>query len=76
MSIYLKDEDNIPIKDIIKAVDKKMIEVHQQISKLNLGKTEVKPDGVYRTFNDGTTIKIAAGIFKKVLVKDKRIKLF
>ncbi|PWS29848.1 hypothetical protein [Pedobacter paludis] len=76
MSICLENEDNVPIEDIIKAVNKKLKEVHQLISELNLGKTEVKVDGVYRTFNDGEIVKIVSGSFKKVQVQSKIIKLF
>ena len=72
----LKDEDKLPIKQIIKAINKKMAEVIRVVDALNLGRTEVKPDGVYRTFNDGSTVLIAAGDFKKIRVPSKRIKLF
>ncbi len=72
----LKDEDNIPIKDVIKSVNKELEEVNELISKLNLGKTEVKIDGVYRAFYDGKSVKIASGSFKKVRISNKKIKLF
>jgi hypothetical protein len=72
----LKDEDKLPIKQLIKAVNKKMDEVLRVVDALNLGRTEVKADGVYRTFNDGNPILIAAGDFRKRRVSAKRIKLF
>jgi late competence protein required for DNA uptake (superfamily II DNA/RNA helicase) len=72
----LSDEDKLPIKQIIKAINKKMEEVIRVVDALNLGRTEIKPDGVYRTFNDGKRIKIAEGVFKKKRIKSKRIKLF
>lgn len=72
----LNDEDKLPITQIIKAINKKMVEVIRVVDALNLGRTEVKPDGVYRTFNDGKPVLIAAGMFKKRRVPNKRIKLF
>ena len=72
----LNDEDKLPITQIIKAINKKMVEVIRVVDALNLGRTEVKPDGVYRTFNDGKPVLIAAGVFKKRRVPNKRIKLF
>jgi hypothetical protein len=70
------DEDEIPIKEIIRAVNKHMKEVIRVVDALNLGRTEVKKDGIYRTFNDGTIIKIAAGSFKQKKIFNKRIQLF
>lgn len=72
----LKDEDKFPIKDVLKAVRLKMQEVIRVVDALNLGRTEVKRDGVYRTFNDGNVVKIASGEFKKIRIPNKRIKLF
>lgn len=72
----LSDEDKLPIAEIIKAIDKKMVDVIRVVDALNLGRTEVKKDGVYRTFNDGNMIRIAEGIFKKKRIASKRIKLF
>lgn len=72
----LKDEDKLPIKQIIKAINKKMDEVIRVVDALNLGRTEVKEDGVYRTFNDGKIVKIAVGSFKKKRIQSRRIKLF
>lgn len=72
----LKDEDKLPIKYIIKAINKKMAEVIRVVDALNLGRTEVKSDGVYRTFNDGKPVLIASGTFKKRRIPNKRIKLF
>jgi len=72
----LKDEDKFPIKGVLKAVSLKMAEVLRVVDALNLGRTEVKADGVYRTFNDGHTVQIAVGNFKKRKISNKRIKLF
>ena len=72
----LKDEDKVPIKDILKAVRIKMQEVLRVVDALNLGRTEVKNDGIYRTFNDGNVVKIASGDFKRRRIPNKRIKLF
>ena len=72
----LNDEDKLPIEQIIKAINKKMDDVIRVVDALNLGRTEVKEDGVYRTFNDGRTIKISVGSFKKKRIPNKRIKLF
>ena len=72
----LQDEDNLPIKEVIAAVDKNMVEVLRVVDAMNLGRTEVKVDGVYRTFNDGYSVKIAEGIFNGVKVPTKKIKLF
>ncbi len=72
----LNDEDKIPIEYIIKVVKKKMVEVIRVVDALNLGRTEVKSDGVYRSFNDGSVVKIASGDFKRRRVPSKRIKLF
>ncbi len=72
----LNDEDKIPIEYIIKVVKKKMAEVIRVVDALNLGRTEVKSDGVYRSFNDGSVVKIASGDFKRRRVPSKRIKLF
>lgn len=72
----LSDEDKLPIKQIIKAINKKMDDVVRVIDALNLGRTEVKDDGVYRTFNSGETVKIAVGNFKKKRISKKKIKLF
>lgn len=72
----LEEEDKLPIKQLIKAVNKKMDDVLRVVDALNLGRTEVKSDGVYRTFNNGETVKIAEGNFKRRKVSAKRIKLF
>jgi hypothetical protein len=72
----LDDEDKVPISQIIKAVNKKMKDVIRVVDALNLGRTEVKKNGGYRTFNDGTIIKIASGDFKRIRVNSKRIQLF
>ncbi|MFC3560437.1 hypothetical protein [Pedobacter jamesrossensis] len=72
----LNDEDKLPIKQLIKAVNRKMDDVLRVVDALNLGRTEVKADGVYRTFNNGDTIKVAEGVFKQRRVSSKRIKLF
>lgn len=72
----LEDEDKLPIKQLIKAVNKKMDDVLRVVDALNLGRTEVKADGVYRTFNNGETVKIAEGNFRRRKVSAKRIKLF
>lgn len=72
----LKDEDKYPLKEVLKAVRLKMQEVLRVVDALNLGRTEVKRDGVYRTFNDGVVVKIASGEFKKRRIQNKRIKLF
>ncbi|MET4081709.1 hypothetical protein ABIB40_001658 [Pedobacter sp. UYP30] len=74
--ISLKDEDNLPIKKVIKAVNKKMNDVIRVVDALNLGRTVVKADGVYRTFNDGGSVKISEGNFTKRKVAAKKIKLF
>ncbi|MFD2583507.1 hypothetical protein ACFSR6_13500 [Pedobacter vanadiisoli] len=72
----LEDEDKLPIKQLIKAVNKKMEDVLRVVDALNLGRTEVKADGIYRTFNNGEKVKIADGNFKRRKVSAKRIKLF
>ncbi|SDG32841.1 hypothetical protein SAMN05421827_105157 [Pedobacter terrae] len=72
----LEDEDELPIKQLIKAVNKKMEDVLRVVDALNLGRTEVKADGIYRIFNNGETVKIAEGNFKRRKVSEKRIKLF
>lgn len=72
----LNDEDKLPIKQLIKAVNKKMEDVLRVVDALNLGRTEVKADGVYRTFSNGDVIKVADGNFKRRRVSAKRIKLF
>lgn len=72
----LQDEDKLPIKQLIKAVNKKMDDVLRVVDALNLGRTEVKADGVYRTFNNGDSVKVAEGIFNRRRVPAKRIKLF
>lgn len=72
----LHNEDKLPIDQIKKAISKKMEEVIRIVDALNLGRTEVKNDGVYRTFNDGSTVRIAVGNFKKKRIAHKRIKLF
>jgi hypothetical protein len=53
-----------------------MDDVLRVVDALNLGRTEVKADGVYRTFNNGDVVKVADGNFKKRTVSVKRIKLF
>lgn len=72
----LNDEDKLPIKQLIRAVNKKMEDVLRVVDALNLGRTEVKADGVYRTFNNGDTVKVAEGNFKRRRVSVKIIKLF
>ncbi len=72
----LKDEDKLPFKTVVKAVHKKMEDIIRVVDALNLGRTEVKPDGVYRTFGDGQVVRVAAGNFKKKRIPNKRIKLF
>jgi hypothetical protein len=72
----LKDEDKLPLTEIVKLVHKKMDEILRVVDALNLGRTEVKSDGVYRTFNNGSMVKVAVGDFRKKRISSKRIKLF
>lgn len=72
----LQDEDKLPIKQVIDAIDKSMDDVLRVVDAMNLGRTEVKVDGVYRTFNNGDSIKISGGSFIKKRVGSKKIKLF
>ncbi|RNL51218.1 hypothetical protein [Pedobacter jejuensis] len=72
----LQDEDKLPIKQVIDAINKSMDDVLRVVDAMNLGRTEVKPDGVYRTFKNGETIKISSGSFAKKKVTSKKIKLF
>ncbi|SER38567.1 hypothetical protein [Pedobacter rhizosphaerae] len=72
----LKDEDKLPIKQVINAINKTMDDVLRVVDAMDLGRTEVKSDGVYRTFKDGRVIKISGGNFTKKRVSQKRIKLF
>jgi hypothetical protein len=46
------------------------------VDALDLGRTEVKADGVYRTFKNGKVLKISSGNFTKKRVASKKIKLF
>lgn len=72
----LKDEDKLPLTEIVKLVHKKMDDILRVVDALNLGRTEVKSDGVYRTFNDGNMVRVAVGNFRKKRIPSKRIKLF
>lgn len=72
----LKDEDELLIKEVVKIVHKKMDEVLRIIDALNLGRTEVCEDGVYRIYNDGVEVCVAVGDFNKQRLPSKRIKLF
>lgn len=72
----LQDEDKLPMKQVIDAINKSMDDVLRVVDAMNLGRTEVKPDGVYRTFNDGEVVKISSGSFAKRRVDKKKIKLF
>lgn len=72
----LQDEDKLPIKQVINAINKTMDDVLRVVDAMNLGRTEVKIDGVYRTFNNGEVIKISSGSFAKRRVENKKIKLF
>ena len=72
----LKDEDKLPLSEVVKIVHKKMDEILRVVDALNLGRTEVKPDGIYRTFSNGTMVKVAVGDFRKKRIPNKRIKLF
>jgi len=79
----LNDEDKLPIKQLIKAVNKKMDDVVRVVDALNLGRTEVRTDGVYSIFNNGGTVACRGhfqkekGIFKKnqTLLMFKQLKL-
>jgi len=72
----LQDEDKLPIKQVIDAINKSMDDVLRVVDAMDLGRTEVKPDGVYRTFNNGKTVKISSGSFAKKRVAERKIKLF
>ena len=72
----LQDEDKLPVKTVVAAVRKEMEDVLRVVDALDLGRTEVKVDGVYRTFNSGKIVKISSGNFTKRNVANKRIKLF
>ncbi|MBB6235947.1 hypothetical protein HDC90_000553 [Pedobacter sp. AK013] len=72
----LSDEDKLPIKEVISAINKTMDDVLRVVDAMDLGRTEVKADGVYRTYNNGDTVKISSGNFAKKRVAKKRIKLF
>jgi len=72
----LDDEDKVPIKQVLEAIDKSMDDVLRVIDAMDLGRTEVKPDGVYRTFNNGKVLKISSGDFAGKQVSKKKIKLF
>ncbi|RDC56090.1 hypothetical protein DU508_10720 [Pedobacter chinensis] len=72
----LQDEDKLPIKQVINAINKTMDDVLRVVDAMDLGRTEVKADGVYRTFNSGETVKISSGSFTKKRVSERKIKLF
>ena len=72
----LKDEDKLPLTEIVKLVHKKMDDILRVVDALNLGRTEVKSDGVYRTFNNGNMVRVAVGDFRKKRISSKKIKLF
>lgn len=76
MPASIEYDNDLPIAEMIKAINQHMKEIHNVISALDLGITEVKDDGVYRTFNNGDVLKIASGSYKKLQVPSKRIKLF
>ncbi|SOD18786.1 hypothetical protein [Pedobacter xixiisoli] len=72
----LKDEDKLPLTEIVKLVHKKMDDILRVVDALNLGRTEVKSDGVYRTFNNGNMVRVAVGDFRRKRISSKKIKLF
>ncbi|MXV50329.1 hypothetical protein GS399_05040 [Pedobacter sp. HMF7647] len=72
----INEEDDLPITVVLKRVEKGSKRVLQEVDALNLGRTTVKRNGVYRTFNDGTFVKIADGEFKKKRISQKQVRLF
>ncbi|OAQ41846.1 hypothetical protein A5893_01640 [Pedobacter psychrophilus] len=69
MAAKLVDEDNVPFEEILKAVSENSEKVLRVLDAMNLGRSIVKPDGVYRIFADGTEKKVASGDFP-----DKKLK--
>ncbi len=65
MAAKLVDEDNVPFELILKAVSENSEKVLRIVDAMNLGRSVVKDDGVYRIFADGTEEKIASGEFKR-----------
>jgi hypothetical protein len=65
MALKKVEEDNISLELIIKDVSNYSTDIQRVVEALDLGKSMVKEDGVYRIFNDGTEIKITSGTFKK-----------
>ncbi|MEO5912344.1 MAG: hypothetical protein ABIP95_15765 [Pelobium sp.] len=73
-SKYL-EEDEIPFEEILNKVSDNSDDVLRVIDAMNLGRSHVKDDGVYRVFNDGSEIKIEAGSFSKKKLFKKTYKL-
>jgi hypothetical protein len=63
MAAKLVDEDSVPFEVILKAVSENSKKVLRIVDAMNLGKSVVKDDGIYRIFADGTEEKIASGDF-------------
>lgn len=53
-----------------------MKDVLRVVYALNLGRTEVKADGVYRTFNNGDSVKLAEGNLKEKKFLQRELRSF
>jgi hypothetical protein len=72
----IDDEDKLPISEVIKIVNKKSLEVLRIVDAMGIGRTSIKKDGIYRTYSNGDSIKIAEGNFKRRRLLHKQVQLF
>lgn len=72
----IKDEDKLPIREVVKRMNEKSKEVLRIVDAMNLGRTSIKKDGIYRTYTNGHSVKVAGGTFKKRRLPQKLVKLF
>ncbi len=70
-----EDEDQNYLEEIQQRIDESAKEISRINEALGLGLVTVREDGVYREFNNGESILIKAGDFKRKKLVNRHIKI-
>jgi len=71
----LIDEDQNYLEEIQQCIDESAKEISRINEALGLGLVTVRENGIYREFNNGESILIKAGDFRRKKVGNRRIKI-
>ncbi|RYE16597.1 MAG: hypothetical protein EOP45_17235 [Sphingobacteriaceae bacterium] len=69
------NEDELHLKEIQDRIDESAKEIYRINEALGLGLVTIKQDGIYREFNNGDSVLIKAGDYRRKKVTKHRIKI-